>query len=551
MPLRYPEPAEEAYPFQLIIRHILDNAVKTAADQEIVYRDQVRLTYRDLRARVGRLASVLAGVGVEEGATVAVMDWDSHRYLEAYFAVPMMGAVLQTVNVRLAPAQIAYTLDHGGADVLIVHRDFWPLVEKLLPDLPAIKTIIAILDGVDDAIPGWAAGEYEALLDVAAPDYPFRDFDENALATTFYTTGTTGNPKGVCFTHRQIVLLTLANNAPFGVTRRRGFGVDDIYMPLTPMFHVHAWGVPYLATMLGVKQVYPGRYDPDMLVALRQREGVTFSHCVPTILQMIFDAADRRGVDLSGWLMRIGGSATTSALWREGRRRGMELVGGYGMSESAPTIAVARLSEGDAGDLDREAAALTSAGVPIPLVSVRLVDESMDDVPWDGVSRGEIVVRSPWLTSCYVDDSSASDLLWQGGWLHTQDVGTIDAGGRIVVLDRLKDVIKTGGEWVGSLEIEELIGGIGGIVEISVIGVPDPRWGERPIAIAVISGNQVPTLDALNAPILAAVERGAISRYAQLDRLVIVDALPKTSVGKVDKKALRAHLVESAASQEW
>jgi fatty-acyl-CoA synthase len=547
MPLRFAEPAGEAYSFPLTIGHLLDSALITAADQEIVYRDQMRFTYREFRQRIGRLASWLTELGAGEGTTVGVMDWDSHRYLEAYFAVPMMGAVLQTVNVRLPPAQVAYTLNHASAEVLLVHHDFFPLVEAILPSLPKVKAVVAIMDGTEGALPGWAKGEYEALSAAASPDFAFRDFDENAIATTFYTTGTTGNPKGVCFSHRQLVLHTLACNAPFGDTRSRGLGIDDVYMPLTPMFHVHAWGVPYIATMLGIKQVYPGRYEPDTILDLREREGVSFSHCVPTIMQMILAAADRRGADLSGWQMTIGGAALTQALWREGRRRGMEIVAGYGMSETAPTLAICHRRVGAGDSEEAEVAALTMAGVPVPLVSVKVVGEGMRELPHDGTSRGELVVRAPWLTPCYTGDPKASAALWKGGWLHTQDVATIDAQGYIQIRDRLKDVIKTGGEWICSLTVEDLLAGVDGLAEVAVIGVPDTRWGERPIAVAVAGSDGAPSLETVNAPLHEAIDRGEISRYALLERIELIDTMPKTSVGKIDKKELRARF---AAAKE-
>jgi fatty-acyl-CoA synthase len=550
MPLRFADRTPEAYDFPLTIRHLLDAAMVSAGDQEIVYRDQARFTYREFRGRIGRLASLLTDLGAEQGVTVAMMDWDSHRYLEAYFAVPMMGAVLQTVNVRLSPQQIAYTLAHASAEILLVHHDFFPLVDAILPSLPGITAVIAIMDGTDDALPAYAKGEYEALSDAASPDFVFEDFDENAVATTFYTTGTTGDPKGVCFTHRQLVLHTLTSNAPFGVTYQRGLGIDDVYMPLTPMFHVHAWGVPYIATMLGIKQVYPGRYEPKMLCDLHRAEGVTFSHCVPTILQMVIAAADETGADLTNWHMIIGGSALTQALWREGTRRGLSLLAGYGMSETAPTLAICHRRPGAEDSEEAAMAALTMAGVPVPLVSVRIVDDEMNDVPADGVSRGEIVVRAPWLTPCYTGNPEASKELWRGGWLHTQDVASIDSQGFIMIRDRLKDVIKTGGEWLSSLTLEDIIASADGVAEAAVIGVPDKRWGERPLAVIVPKPGAKPTLESVNAPLAGAAERGEVSRYALLDRIELIDMLPKTSVGKIDKKALRAQFAGTHAEPQ-
>lgn len=540
MPLRFADATDEAYYFPLTIGHLLDRALVTSADQEIVYRDQRRFTYREFAGRIGRLASALAALGVEEGMTVSVMDWDSHRYLEAYFAVPMMGAVLQSVNVRLPVDQILYTLTQTKPAVILVHHDFLQLVEQMRGEIPELKAIVAMNDGTDVSLPAWITGEYEKLSDAADPGFPFRDFDENAIATTFFTTGTTGNPKGVCFSHRQLVLHALALCGHSGDTRHRGFGIDDVYMPLTPMFHVHAWGMPYIATMLGLKQVYPGRYDPDMICRLRSEHGVTYSHGVPTILQMVIAAADRTGTDLSGWMMVVGGSALTPALFEEGRRRGMEIVTAYGMSESGPIITMARRLPRSEPEPENLSYLLTRAGVPIPLMSVRIVDEDMNTLANDGRTRGELVVRAPWLTPCYTGNEAASRQLWRGGWLHTQDVATIDENGNVTICDRLKDVIKSGGEWIDSIHLEGLVSRADGVAEVAVIAMPDDHWGERPLAVVVPTSGSEITLEAINASVELAIAEGEITRYAKLDRFVVTDELPRTSVGKIDKKVLRA-----------
>ncbi|MFS0736904.1 long-chain-fatty-acid--CoA ligase [Sphingomonas sp. 1P06PA] len=536
MPLRFARRTPEAYDYPLTIRHLLHAALTTAADREIIYRDTHRYTYAEMNRRLARLAGALAALGVREGATVAVMDWDSHRYLECYFAIPMMGAVLQTVNVRLSAEQIRYTLEHARAEVLIVNRDFLGLLAQIGP-LPGLRAMI-LIDETGQGTDADFAGEYEALLASAEP-FEFVDFDENAIATTFYTTGTTGDPKGVEFSHRQIVLQALAGNAPFGVTGDRGFGHGDVYMPLTPMFHVHAWGMPYIATMLGVTQVYPGRYEPELICRLRQEHGVSFSHCVPTILQMVLAEAGRTGADLAGWMMIIGGAAMTPALCAEARAHGMSVVSGYGMSETAPLITITRPC-GDEPDEATAVETLCRAGVPVPLIDLRVVDGEMRDVPHDGVTQGEVVVRSPWLTQGYVGNDAASAELWRGGWLHTQDIGTIDADGYLVIRDRLKDVIKTGGEWLSSLALEALIAEHDAVAEVAVVGVPCPKWSERPLAVIVPSSGGSVDRDGVNGLLRHSVDSGAISKFALLDRIELVDALPRTSVGKIDKKALRA-----------
>src|SRR5262244_199313 len=283
------ERTTSAYGYPLLVKHLLHTSLAHAPGQEIVYRDLKRYDYRSLRVRIGRLASALALLGVEAGDTVAVMAWDSHRYLECYFAVPMMGAVLQTVNVRLSPEQILYTRNHAAAKGVLAHRDFLPVLEEIKDRIETVKTFVLLADTDHRPTSSLAlTAEYEELLGSGSAEYDFRDFDENTRATTFYTTGTTGLPKGVYFSHRQLVLHTLAVGVTVGThPGGQSFHRGDVYMPLTPMFHVHAWGFPYLATLYGVKQVYPGRYQPDFILKLFVKEGVTYSHCVPAVLQMV------------------------------------------------------------------------------------------------------------------------------------------------------------------------------------------------------------------------------------------------------------------------
>src|SRR5574337_780380 len=321
-PLIEATPAAYAYP--LLIKHLLHTPLQQAAEQEIVYRGQHRYTYRDLRERIGQLASALAGLGVRHGNTVAAMDWDSHRYLESYFAVPMMGAVLMTVNVRLSPEQILYTINHAKADVVLVHSDFLPVLEGIKDKLETVRKFVLIADGAlapASSVPFDV--EYEAMLAGASAEFAFPDFDENTRATTFYTTGTTGLPKGVYFSHRQLVLHTISGMAALASPESgQRFHRGDVYMPITPMFHVHAWGMPYMATVLGVKQVYPGRYVPDHLLELIRTEGVTFSHCVGTILLMVLSAPSAKDTDLSHWKVVIGGGGLPQR--SEERRVGKE-----------------------------------------------------------------------------------------------------------------------------------------------------------------------------------------------------------------------------------
>ena len=291
----------ECYKYQLLIKHLLETPLFYAPEQEIVYRDKVRLTYRQLNERIHRLANGLEKLGVKKGDTVCVFDYDSHRFLECFFAIPMMGAVLHTQNWRLSPEQILYTMNHAGDDVVIINSDFLPLLEAVKDKLKTVKKIILIdEDGTKPATALKIDVEYEAMLAASATFYDFPEFDEQTRATIFYTTGTTGDPKGVYFSHRQIVLhaqaLLLVTSAYDGIGR---FNSSDVYMPITPMFHVHAWGVPFAATMLGIKQVYPGKYEPAMLLKLILTEKVTFSHCVPTIIQMLVSTPVVKQFDLT------------------------------------------------------------------------------------------------------------------------------------------------------------------------------------------------------------------------------------------------------------
>ena len=546
-PVAQPSPASSAYNTPLLIKQLL-LGTSAVRGNEIVYRDLVRYDYDTLRQRIGQLASGLHSLGAGQGDTVAVMDWDSHRYLECYFAIPMMGAVIMTVNVRLNHEQILYTLNHARPTVLLINAEFLPILEAIRHRLETVRHFVLIRDPDAPHSPAPALDtEYESLLASHSAQYVFPDFDENTRATTFYTTGTTGLPKGVYFSHRQLVLHTLAEVVALALPARQGrLHRDDVYMPITPMFHVHAWGFPYAATMAGLKQVYPGRYAPDTLLQLQQREGVTFSHCVPTILHMLLTHPSARDMDLRGWKIIIGGSALSKGLASAALARGIDVFSGYGMSETCPVMTLAHVHTSMLdGDSEDAIDIRTCAGIPLPLVDVRIVDEAMQDVPADGKSAGEIVVRAPWLTQGYLHSADASEQLWAGGYLHTSDIGLINRRGYLQITDRLKDVIKTGGEWVSSLDVESVISQHAAVSECAVVGVRDAKWGERPLALIVLKSGCVPvTAEDIRRYMMGFVERGVISRFGVPDVIRFVDALEKTSVGKLDKKAMRTRFAE-------
>ncbi len=533
-----------SYRYQLQLKHLLEHGVRWAPDQEIVYRDTLCLKYTDLYARVLRLAGALTGeLGVKSGETIGVIEWDSHRYLEMYFAIPGVGAVMHTINPRLSPGDLLYTMKHAEDDILIFHEDFLPLVEQLRPELSHVRRFVILTDGVETPATPVATDEYEALLKGAKPVDKLPDLDENTRATLAYTTGTTGKPKGVYFTQRQLMLHTLALAVSLAGFGGRGSAqTRDVYMPLTPMFHVHAWGMPYVATLLGTKQVYPGRYEPELLAKLVKTEGVTLTHCVPTILQMVVSAAEQHGLTFPGWKIVIGGARLPKGLALAARKLGITIYAGYGLSETAPVLTLAFLKPFmDDWDENDQVDVEISTGFPVPLVDLRIVDEHGHDVDRDGQATGEIIVRAPWLTEGYLKEPERSETLWEGGWLHTGDVAHFKDHGYVQIVDRLKDVIKSGGEWIVSLDLENLLSLHEGVLEAAVIGVPDPKWDERPLAVIVPREGWKGKLtgDQLKQHLEQFVAQGKLIRWAVPDRYEFVDEIPKTSVGKIDKKVLR------------
>ena len=547
--------AEEAYGFPLIIKQLLNRAKIASKDQTISYADKVTYTYAEFFKRVNRLANVLKNMGLQAGDVVAVMDWDSHRYLEAYFAVPMSGMILQTVNVRLAEDKVLYTINHSKPKALLLNAEFEPMAKNYRHEAPSIEKIIWLDDTQYDeddtkndtkteqaSMPDYAEGEYEAMLVAVSDEFDFPDFDENTIATTFYTSGTTGDPKGVFFTHRQIVLQTLSSTLASALSAEgQGARYNDVYMPMTPLFHVHAWCWPYGATMIGLKQVYPGRYVSEVLVDLIEQHKVTLSHGVPTILQMLIKEMATRGRKFNGLKLSVGGSKLNEALAEAALESGIEFISGFGMSESCPVLA--RVAFGDQTSTMTTTEQINYrclSGSPIMLVSMEIWDENGKALPMDGESTGELVVRAPWLTQSYFKNPDAGDELWRGGWMHTQDIACITADGTLKITDRLKDVIKSGGEWVSSLEVENILSFHPCVAEVAVIGVADEKWGERPLALVVLKPEYV---DTKAEDILAlghqAVEKGYLPKYGVPSEIRFLAEMPKTSVGKLDKKKMR------------
>jgi fatty-acyl-CoA synthase len=544
MTLRHVVSTPSAYNYQLLIKHLLRTPLIYAPNQEIIYRDKIRYTYTDFGKRVARLANALTELGVRQGDTVAIMDWDSHRYLECFFAVPMMGAVLHTINIRLSAEQLVYTINHAEDDIILVNEEFLSLLAGVKDQLSTVKKIVLISDsGKEPQTNLTIDAEYEALLNGRPDTYDFPDFNEDTMATTFYTTGTTGLPKGVYFSHRQLVLHTYGLMPTLCAFKSQAnIGSDDVYMPITPMFHVHAWGMPFLMTLLGAKQVYPGRYEPEMLLRLINTEKVTFSHCVPTIMNMLLASPSIKQVDLKGWKVIIGGSAMSAGLCKAAMEYGINLFTGYGMSETCPVLSIASLKP-HMMDWDRDAQIKIRCrtGLPLSNAMIEIVDSEGKPLPHDGMSTGEIITRTPWLTQGYLKDQEKSEQLWENGWLHTGDIGFIDEEGYLQVTDRLKDVIKTGGEWISSLTLEDILSRHPAVAEAAVIGVRDEKWGERPLALVVLKAEYRDTVtgEELRNHFIEYAEKGVIPKYGVPDKVVITDSIAKTSVGKLNKKEMR------------
>lgn len=533
-----------AYNPPLLIKSILAQSMHYEPDNEIIYRDIFRMNYRTLNKRVAQLAHALSDLGIQPGDVVGVIDFDSHRYLELYFAVPMIGAVLHTINYRLSPEQIIYTMNHAEDKLVFCHEAFIPLLQSIKEKLETAKTFVLETDH-SSSVSSPFSYEYETMIGDKRGKYDFPHFDENSMATLFYTTGTTGKPKGVYFSHRQLVLHTMAVgialasvDSPFHVLS------SDVYMPITPMFHVHAWGMPYLATMLGMKQVYPGRYEPDLLLKLISSEQVTFSHCVPSILNMLITNPKINDLDLTHFKVIIGGSALPGGLAKATLEKGIEIISGYGMSETCPVLTLTYLPQHLKEKLstDEEIAERIKTGRPIPFVETKLLDDDGKSLPFDGKSVGELVVRAPWLTQGYFKEEDRSEELWKKGFLHTGDMAYIEHNGTVVICDRKKDIIKSGGEWISSLDVESLISSFPPVKECAVVGVKDEKWEERPVALIVLNDGKTAKEEDLKNHLNQYVHSGHLSKWAMPDQFIFCSEIPKTSVGKIDKKLIRSQL---------
>jgi fatty-acyl-CoA synthase len=472
---------------------------------------------------------------VEPNDRVGTLMWNSHQHLEAYWAVPMMGAVLHTVNFRLSPQDIAYIVNHAGDRVLLVGASVWPLLEPIRPELRAVRHIIVVRDTADTVAPAGAL-EYEELLRAAAPVTAWPALDERDAAGMCYTSGTTGHPKGVVYSHRALYIHCLG----MALADSLALSERDVILHIVPMFHANAWCVPYAGVMVGATQIFGGPApQPRDIVELTERERVTVVGAVPTVWISVNELCEKEGHDISSIrCIPIGGSAAPRSLIEVfDKKYGAQMLHAWGMTEMSPLGTLSRLKSYMADWSEEQKYAVRARqGYPSVCVDLRIVDEQGRVAPWDGTTMGEIQVRGPWIASGYYENPESADRFTEDGWFRTGDVAVIDPEGYVQIRDRTKDGIKSGGEWISSLDLENLIMAHPKVLEAAVIAVQHPKWGERPLACVVPKPEYRGSLTGAD---IIEFLRPQVAKFWLPDDVAIVDLVPKTSVGKFDKKLLR------------
>jgi fatty-acyl-CoA synthase len=489
-------------------------------------------SYAEIARNAGRLAAALTELGIEAGDRVGTFCWNSQEHLEAYYAVPCLGAVLHTINIRLTVDQAAFIINHAADRMIIVDGTLLPLFAPILARLTGVEAVIVIGPADTSVLGDVRVLHYDQLLAAQEPGFRWPDLDEKSAALVCYTSGTTGDPKGVVYSHRSTFLHALSGQA----ASLTGPTDSDRVLTFVPMFHVNAWGLPFGSFLSGASLLMPGRFmTAEGICAFVRAERPTLAAAVPTIWQAILLYGQANDIDLSSLRMGTSGGAAIprSLVQAFDDKYGLRIIQGWGMTETSPVGGMAHppagVEPGTEEDLDwRMRSGRVTAGV-----EMRITDDSGAELPWDGESVGEIEVRGPWVTAAYHRDPAPEK--FHDGWLRTGDIGTVDDRGYFQITDRSKDVIKSGGEWISSVELENLLAGAPGVLEAAVIGIPDEKWTERPLACVVVSDE----IDADPAR-LASYLDAKVARWQVPENWAFITEVPKTTVGKFDKKVLRA-----------
>jgi fatty-acyl-CoA synthase len=528
--------------YPLTLRNLYDRARRLFPDKQLVSRrasgELARSSYADWADRVARLATALRDLGVVQGDRVGTFCWNHDRHLEVYFAAALSGASYHTINIRLGPDQLAYIVNHARDKVILVDADLAPALAPVLRDAPTVEHVVVLEEAAaPPSLPFGSVHDYEALLSQAAPMTAWPELQEEQTAGICYTSATTGNPKGVAYSHRALFLHSLM----LGLADTAAVSERDVALPIVPMFHVNAWGLPFTSTWTGATQVFGGpRPTPADYVRLIREQGVTMAAGVPTVWLGVLQVLEQDGGDL-GALQRImcGGSAAPVSMIRAYEQRyGVEFLHAYGMTEASPVTHFSRLKshlEGlpDAARYSYQA----KQGLLVPGLEQRIVDNDGNQVPADGKSMGELQLRGPWIAEEYLDDERSAET-FVDGWYHTGDVATLDGEGYLQLVDRTKDVVKSGGEWISSVELENALMGHPQVAEAAVIAVPDPKWDERPLAVVV----RKPGSQASGEELVASIA-DQFPKWWLPDRVEFVDEIPMTGTGKFSKLTLRRHFV--------